>query len=348
MRQLILWALALGLAASASALTPSTSNVFQPAQKPWNEISRQDGVRVTGDTVGDPFIVGALPFTTTGNTCGFINDYDCACPYTGSTSADVVYKWVATVGYGVITVNLCASTYDTKVYVYNSSMAVIACSDDFCSFQSFVCVPVTLGATYYIVVDGYGGACGNYDMQISPYAGCALACEPGAMLEGEPTCYDGYNDVYNGGCNSTPFPVFQIIEPTCADITICGTTGVFEMDTGMYRDTDWFQMDITTTSYICLSGDAETSCYFFIIDGRGGCPGTTVAYGFAGPCAPVADICYNCDPGTWWAWVGPTSWGSGGCNGWCGSVYNLTISGYGGNVTPAASTTWGRVKDMFQ
>ena len=95
-------------------------------QKPWNEISRQDGVRIQGDTVADPFIItGALPFTATGNTCNFINDYDYACPYTGSTSADVVYKWVATAGgTGAISVDLCASTYDTKVYVYNSSMAM--------------------------------------------------------------------------------------------------------------------------------------------------------------------------------------------------------------------------------
>ena len=68
-------------------------------------------------------------------------------------------------------------------------------------------------------------------------------------------------------------------------------------------------MDITETSYICLSGDAEVPCYFFIIDGRGGCAAPPiVAYGVAGACAPVADICYTCDPGTWWAWVGPNAW----------------------------------------
>ena len=83
----------------------------------------------------------------------------------------MVYKWVATAGgTGAITVDLCASTYDTKVYVYNSSMAVIACNDDYCSYQSFIAnVPVTTGATYYIVVDGYGGSCGNYNMLVDWY-----------------------------------------------------------------------------------------------------------------------------------------------------------------------------------
>jgi hypothetical protein len=351
MRRCMLWALALGLAASASALTPSTSNVFQPEQKPWNEISRQDGVRVTGDTVGDPFIVGALPFTATGNTCSFINDYDYACPYSGSTSADVVYKWIATVGgtgsapTGAITVDLCASTYDTKVYIYDGSMAVIACNDDYCSFQSQVSnVPVTAGNAYYIVIDGYGGSCGTYNMTVSEYQPCVLSCRPGAILEGEPTCYDGYNDVYNGGCNSVPFPVFQIIEPLDDDITICGTTGVFPMDTTTYRDTDWYQLDISWYGYICLSGDAEVPSYFFIIDGRGGCStSAVVAYGLAGPCAPVSDICYSCDPGTWWAWAGPRSWDLSFA---CGSLYNLTISHYG--WSPVEPTTWGRVKGMFR
>jgi hypothetical protein len=174
---------------------------------------------------------------------------------------------------------------------------------------------------------------------------CQLACAPGAILEGEPICYDGYNDVYNGGCNTVPFPVFQILEPTGTDITICGTTGVFPMDTTTYRDTDWFQMDVTTTSYICLSGDSQISSYFFIIDGRGGCStSTVVAYGLAGPCAPVSDICYSCDPGTWWAWAGPSSWDLSYA---CGSLYNLTISGWCGDVTPTESTTWGTIKNLF-
>ena len=98
------------------------------------------------------------------------------------------------------------------------------------------------------------------------------------------------------------------------------------MDTTTYRDTDWFQLDITETDYICLSGDAEVPCYFFIIDGRGGCSTSTiVAYGIAGPCAPIADICYTCDPGTWWAWAGPNTWDPSFV---CGSLYILTISGY--------------------
>jgi hypothetical protein len=347
MRQLILWALALGLVASASALTPSTSNVFQPEQKPWNEISRHDGVRITGDTVEDPFIIGDMPFTATGNTCNFVNDYDHACPYTGSTSADVVYRYVPTTT-TVFNVDLCASTYDTKVYVCENTIgSVIACNDDYCAYQSALQgVPVTAGNIYYIVIDGYGGSCGAYTLVADDFShDCHLECPPDAIIEGEPICYDGYYDTYNGGCNVLPFPVFQILEPTDPAFTICGTTGVFPLDTLLYRDTDWFQMDFSSTSMVCLSGDAEVPCYFLIIDGRGGCSGSAiVAYGVAGPCAPLSDICYVCDEGTWWAWAGPNAWDPSFA---CGSLYNLTITcAY--IPTPTDATTWGRVKGMFR
>ena len=174
MRLVTLLVLVLGMTAVAFA-APSTTNVHQYAQKPWNEISNQDGVRIQGDTIGDPFYRRRPALHGHGqHRCNFINDYDYVCPYSGSTSADVVYAWVATAGgTGAITVDLCASVYDTKVYVYNSSMAVIACNDDYCSFQSIVSnVPVTVGATYYIVVDGYGGSCGTYNMLVDWYTPC--------------------------------------------------------------------------------------------------------------------------------------------------------------------------------
>jgi hypothetical protein len=347
MRPLILCALILGLAASASALTPSTSNVFQPEQKPWNDISRQDGVRVQGDTVEDPFIItGALPFTATGSTCGFVNDYDSACPYTGSTSADVVYKLVPTRD-TILKIDLCASTYDTKLYFCaNTIENVIACNDDHCSWQSQIGnIGVATTNTYYIVVDGYGGLCGSYTLLVEDLGACPVVCPPGAILEGEPDCYDGYSDVYNGGCDSTPFPIFQPIEPADHDITICGTTGVFAVGTQMVRDTDWFELNIEASSYICLRGSAECPCDLLLINSRGGCGSyTVVASGVVESC-PGLDFCYTCDPGTWWVWVGPDAWDP---NYACGSLYVMTISGYTGGSTPAASTTWGRMKGMFR
>jgi hypothetical protein len=200
MRRFILSVLVCGFAASASALTPSTSNVFRPEQKPAQGEYQNPAGRIMGDTVADPFVITALPFTASGWTVGFANDYDAVCPYSGSTAPDVVYKFVATAT-SAQSIDLCASTYDTKLYVFENWVGnVIACSDDFCAFQSYIAnVPFVAGNTYYIVVDGYGSSAGTYQLSLGVCCGCVIECPPDAMLEGEPECYDGYIDTYNGG-----------------------------------------------------------------------------------------------------------------------------------------------------
>jgi len=346
MRLVTLLVLVLGLTASAYAVTPSTGNVYQLEQKPMGGEYQNPIERVLGDTVADPFIMGALPYSATGTTCGFANDYDAVCPFTGSTAPDVVFKYVAGAAVSV-TIDLCGSTYDSKVYVFENTVNnVIACNDDYCSWQSFLSnVPFLAGNTYYIVVDGYGSSCGFYDLQVTAYQPCVVECPAGAMPEGEPDCYPNYQDTYNGGCNVTPFPVFQVLEPACDDIVICGTTGVFVYGTSLYRDTDWFEINLTAGSNICLAGDSEVPTYFFIIDGRYGCEGLSiVAYQVAGPCNPISNLCYYCDPGTWWMWAGPNAWDTSFL---CGSVYWMQISGYGGGSSPAENTTWGTIKNLF-
>ena len=118
-----------------------------------------------------------------GSTCAFLDDYDEICPYSGSTSGDVVYSYTPGAN-GTIDVSICNSAYDTKTYVYeNSSATLVACNDDGCGSDGFkselTSVPVTAGNTYYIVVDGYFGDCGTYDLQVSAGAGPCMSS--GAM-----------------------------------------------------------------------------------------------------------------------------------------------------------------------
>ncbi len=59
--------------------------------------------------------------------------------------------------------DLCSSSYDTKLYVYENSVDnLIACNDDHCpGYMSELSeatgqrIPVSYGNTYYFVVDGY-------------------------------------------------------------------------------------------------------------------------------------------------------------------------------------------------
>jgi hypothetical protein len=336
---------------AALALDPSLSPWPWPTmpQKPLPDGDPAPLVpRVQGDTIEDPFIMPAVPFAASGNTCSFNHDYDVTCPYFGVAARDVVYRYVCDAPI-IVTIDLCQSTYDTKVYVFEDALYnYIACNDDYCAYQSYLgYVPLAAGHVYFIVVDGYSTSeCGDYVLSINEYEPCLVDCPPGAMPEGEPDCYDGYADTHNGGCGVEPIPVFQILEPSCDPIVICGTTGVFIFESTLYRDTDWFQIDLTEPANICLAGDAEVPMYFLIIDGRGGCGvAETVAYGSVGECEPIANICYDCGPGTWWLWTGPNAWN---LSYECGSVYWMEVTGYTEGASPTEGSTWGEVKGLFR
>ena len=132
MRQLVLLlaclvlALALPAAASDQQLAPHApekllSNAVPPPADP--EVLRQGG-----DTIADA-VAATIPCSTTGSTVGYNDDYDEDCPYVGYT-ADVVYSLTPEFDL-LVDIDLCGSSYDTKVYVYDEDFGVIACNDDF-------------------------------------------------------------------------------------------------------------------------------------------------------------------------------------------------------------------------
>jgi hypothetical protein len=113
-----------------------------------------------------------------------IQDYDWMCPYGGS-APDVAYQFIPSQDVVVdISLSFDETDYDTKLLVFESACrgAPIACNDDLCSTASFPYpyvskvehVPLDAGGTYYIVVSGYGQACGTYHLEIS-------AALPGAV-----------------------------------------------------------------------------------------------------------------------------------------------------------------------
>ena len=174
-----------------------------------------------GDTIGNPFVLPEIPCWVSGTSVGFTNDYDEACPYSGSTAPDVVYAYSASGGVPSINIDLCHSSYDTKVYVYDSTDLdnPIACNDDFyfgapCyTYSSYLGqVPVVDGQTYYIVIDGYGPSSGFYAMSVSdggvpppigaccaPNGACTVTTEVGCAAPG---VWQGPNT----NCNPNPCP----------------------------------------------------------------------------------------------------------------------------------------------
>jgi len=138
-----------------------------------------DVIRQGGDTCAAAYPITALPFTDTGTTVGYTDDYDEVCPFTGSTSPDVVYSFTPTTDISVF-ITLCTGNtdYDTKLYIYESTCPnspPFACNDDSCISPLYVSgayvsllmdVALTAGQTYYIVVDGYGGESGNFSIDV--------------------------------------------------------------------------------------------------------------------------------------------------------------------------------------
>ena len=126
-----------------------------------------------GETIETATVIPALPFADGGNTCGNQNDYDVACPYSDSVSPDVVYAYTPDVDM-IVDIDLCESTYDTKLYVFAGGPDdVVACNDDCwcCEHGEWISRiwPLSLpsGTTYFIVVDGWGSSCGDYVLHVS-------------------------------------------------------------------------------------------------------------------------------------------------------------------------------------
>ncbi|HOX24197.1 MAG TPA: hypothetical protein PLL30_00405 [Candidatus Krumholzibacteria bacterium] len=220
------------------------------AQKPtghvgahWAGDSREGGEDIAAA------IEVAIPFSDTGATCDNVDDYDEACPYTGSTSPDLVYTFVAAYS-TVADVDLLGSTYDTKVYVYDADLNLVACNDDF--YPDYVskleAVMFAGGMRYYLVIDGYGGDCGEYVVSVCEILPCDFGCAESDVLEGEPSLHGGYVDTYNGGCDVDP-PAFQQLERPAGSPTLhfCGITGYAASENGWQRDSDWFQFTAAGT-----------------------------------------------------------------------------------------------------
>ena len=141
--------------------------------------------RVQGDSISNPFVIDSVPyfddadmhqiFWDSASTVGFTNDYDEVCPYSGSTSPDVVYEITLDSSAVKLIVDLCESYYDTKVYIYANGDVndLVACNDDYCSashgqsYTSYLELSDVEAGTYHIVIDGYGGDEGTYLLDIS-------------------------------------------------------------------------------------------------------------------------------------------------------------------------------------
>ena len=273
----------------------------------------------TGDTCATAEVIPSTPFSGAGDTCLCNDEYDEICPFDASGSPEKVYSYTPSVD-ECVDISMCAgSAYDTKVYVYQGSCGTyqsgtaIACNDDECTSPNFGApyvsevtgVNLTAGQTYYIVVDGYAGECGDYTIDIGPCAPpCDVTCSASATPEVEPNCGIP-EDTVNGGCNSAT-PVFS---PLTCNQSYCGTAA-FD---GSLRDTDWYQVTVAgstrftwsaTSEFASLTGPVPTSPA-----GTGNCAdveGVIDPALFGEECVPGSVVTECLPAGTYWFFMAPT------------------------------------------
>jgi len=264
-----------------------------------------------GETIGTATVIGALPYVDFGNTCVAVNDYDEACPYTGSTSPDLVYSFTPAANM-VVNVDLCwpGTLYDTKLYLYENAYTpgfYFACNDDWCPgyVSQLNGLSLTGGNTYYIVIDGYGGDCGDYELHVTEY----VPPPPG----GE-TCATAI-----GVTIPADLPYSDVGQTTCGKLDDYYNTCL-----GSYDEGEDILYELTVTTAIDLNIEAFAASYMYIgMAVSATCPpGLTCLYMSQNYTSPYRLSQIHLEPGMYWLMI--DTWPSPDCI----PTFDLSITQY--------------------
>jgi len=154
-------------------------------------------VKQGGEDISSATVIPSLPFSSTGTTVEYADDYDSNIEGCSNTSApDVVYSYLSTANQrvNIITCNT-GTDYWTKVIVYENDVSNnIACNQysEPCEAEYSVyrgdifALQLYAGETYYIVIDGgIGGPSGNYELTIEALPPWTPYGQHPALDEGE-------------------------------------------------------------------------------------------------------------------------------------------------------------------
>src|SRR5213594_3046870 len=291
------------------------------------EHCKREGVAVCGGQAGQisaalagdcssPTVIPAPGGTFSGTTSG-TSALAGSCGRSGE-SPEQVFQWTPTVS-GTATIQTCgaATTFDTVLYlrsgVCSTGPEVAAgCNDDTCPnatglFRASRITPtVTAGQTYFIVVDGYGGAQGTFSLTVTPPADpvpTTTTTLPGGGACSSPTAIPAPGGTFSGTTSGTsalagscgrsgesPEQVFQWTPTVSGTATIqtCGAATTFdtvlylrsgvcsggpEVAAGCNDDTCPNATGLFRASRITPTVTAGQT-YFIVVDGYAGAQGT--------------------------------------------------------------------------
>jgi formylglycine-generating enzyme required for sulfatase activity len=245
-------------------------------------------------------------YTDSGTTVSAVNDVPvgqlppglCNTSFFASSSfggGDVFYTFTLPAAYEVDASTCNNASYDSCLGIFDSNHNLVAVNDDGagCTGFSSVIDPCCLSAgSYYVVVDGYGTATGNYTLSLNFSAtACGSGCPPivcDGIDEGEPN---------NGPADFGGDDTYGSIE---CGTTVCGTT--FTDDAAQTRDTDWFELTLTEISTLTINTQAELfDPLLFVIDNAYNILYTANDFGW---CEGESIITDRLLPGTYYIWMG--------------------------------------------
>ncbi|MCP4292319.1 MAG: hypothetical protein GY780_10870 [bacterium] len=345
------------LIASGSMANPELSSSLNTT-KTNSHIGLNPGIadaRQGGEDIASAIVIESLPFVDTGNTSDNIDDYDFQCPYGPSSSPDVVYSYTPSADQA-ISVDLCGSGYDTKTFIFDSSLNMIACNDDFYSdeicgqYVSFIDLAyLNSGETYYIIIDGYGGDSGDYQVEILDAFICDLCHIEAPDDEGEPELVDGYIDSFNNGCGGNSGNFSILTGSGTGELEFGGDSGWYVSSDGTdSRDTDWFLATIGPEGIIEWTMDAEVETYGFLL-GPNDCNDVAVLGSIlSGPCIPQTLTIQGTPGDIVWLWIGPVDFT--GPPGFSGHEYNYicNFTGLWNETVSTEKVSLERVKSLYR
>lgn len=146
-----------------------------------------------------------------------------------------------------------------------------------------------------------------------PAPPCEVECPPGGTPEGEPCLLDDMVDIWNGGINSDPCVLGNI---ACGE-TVCGMMSTYNYFGANYRDTDWYEFTVTTTTIVTATAEAEFPIALFFVTDPCTSP-SVVAWTYGDPCE-VISLSYTFAAGSYVVFVSL----DGIYSGWpCGNTFN--------------------------
>ncbi len=244
------------------------------------------------------------------------------------TAPEQVFQWTPTVS-GTATIQTCGAgtSFDTVLYMRSGACAsgpevAAGCNDDACTNAtglnraSRLTPTVTAGQTYFIVVDGYGGAQGTFSLTVTPPAATTTT----TTLPGGGGCSSPIVLPASGGT------VSGATSGTSALVGSCGSSGI-----SPERVYQWTPaVSGTATIQTCGAGTTFDTVLYLR---SGACAGGPEV---AGGCND--DACTNASGLNRASRLTPTVT--------AGQTYYIVVDGYGGAqgifslaITPPASTT---------